>query len=85
MNQFYVSPNICSFFQPGVEFLGLLAGRNGIPVDPRKVDVINSWPRSKKLTIPRGFLGIVQYFNGIIKSFEELARSLKDLTRKQLE
>lgn len=36
-NKLYASPKKCFLFQEEVEFLGLIAGKNGIRVDPEKV------------------------------------------------
>lgn len=40
-HKLYVFPMKCWFFKEGVRFLGLLAGRDGIRVDPEKISVIH--------------------------------------------
>lgn len=64
-NQLFVSPKKCSLFQKEVEFLRLLVGKNGIKVDPAKVEIINNWPKPKSLTELRGFLSLVQFLDAL--------------------
>lgn len=81
-NSLYISPKKCEFFKEEVEFLGLLAGKRGIRVDPAKIEVINNWPKPENITELRGFLGLVQFFKRFIKNFSAKAKLLTDLTRK---
>ena len=41
-NELYVSPKKCEFFQTEIDFLGFLVGRDGIKVNPEKVDVLKT-------------------------------------------
>ena len=40
----YLKPSKCEWTRPEVEFLGHRIGRDGLTVDPHKVDAVNQWP-----------------------------------------
>lgn len=60
-NEIYVYPKKCKLFQEEVEFLGLLAGQNGIRVDPQKIEVIVNLPKPKDWTGLSGVLGLSHF------------------------
>jgi Reverse transcriptase (RNA-dependent DNA polymerase) len=60
-HELYVSPKKCLFMSTEMEFLGFIVGKNGLLVDPKKIEVIESWPRPSNITEVRSFLGIVQF------------------------
>ena len=82
-NELYVSPKKCEFFQTEIDFLGFLVGRDGIRVNPEKVDVLKTWPKPKSLTELRSFLGLLQFFRRFIPKFSGIAAPLTDLTKKE--
>ena len=47
---FYAKLEKCVFHQPQVEFLGYIISREGLPMDPKKIEVVISW---KRLSIVR--------------------------------
>lgn len=65
-----------------INFLGLVVGKNGIRVNPTKVEVLKSWPRPKSLTDVRSFIGSLQFLRRFIKNFSSLATPLINLTKK---
>ena len=42
-----LKPKKCTLFQVGVKFLGHSVGRDGISVDPDKIETIKKWPSPK--------------------------------------
>lgn len=46
--------------------MGLVVGRDGLRVHPRKVDFIWNWARPFKLTEARSFMGLVQFFRRFV-------------------
>lgn len=68
-NKLYVSPKKCKFMQTEIDFLGLIVGKNGVGVNPAKVEVLKSWPRPKSLTDVRSFIGLLQFFRRFIEKF----------------
>ena len=81
-HELYVSPKKCEFFKDEMDFLGLLIGTNGIKVNPKKVDILKTWPKPESVTDLRSFLGLLQFFRRFIPKFGEVAAPLTDLTKK---
>ena len=78
----YVSPKKCQFMQHETEFLGMLVGRDGIRVNPDKLQVVRDWPRPRSLTELRSFMGLLQFFRRFIRRFSHIAAPMTNLTKK---
>ena len=81
-HKLYVSSKKCEFMKAEINFLGLIVGKNGVRVDPKKVEVLKNWRKPKSLTEVRSFMGLLQFFRRFIKDFSKLAAPLTNLTRK---
>jgi len=78
--QLYCRQHKCHFNLPEVEFLGHIVGREGIKVDPRKVQIIKEWPTPKSKKDVRSFLGLANYFRRFIHAHSSICRPLHALT-----
>ncbi|GJY50962.1 retrotransposon protein, putative, ty3-gypsy subclass [Tanacetum coccineum] len=56
--------------------------RNGIIMDPSKVEAITKWPRPTTVTEVRSFLGLAGYYRRFVEGFSRLALPLTQLMRK---
>jgi hypothetical protein len=65
-----------------MEFIGFIVGKDGLRVDPKKIEVIKNWPRPANITEIRSFLGHVQFFRRFNSRFSEIAIPLTILTKK---
>ncbi len=81
-HKLYVSPKKCEFMKSEISFLGMIVGKGGTKVDPKKVEVLREWPTPKTLTDVRSFMGLLQFFRRFIKDFSKLATPLTNLTKK---
>ena len=72
----------CTFAQPKVEYLGHVVTRNGIEVDPKKVEAVKGFPQPTNLKTLRSFLGLASYYRRFIPNFSREARPLHSLTCK---
>jgi hypothetical protein len=45
----YVNLKKCLFFQTEVEFLGFILGKEGIHMDPKRVEAVTQWPQPKNI------------------------------------
>ncbi|WMV45746.1 hypothetical protein MTR67_039131 [Solanum verrucosum] len=55
----------------------------GIKVDPRKTDVVKSWPRPLSPTDIRSFLDLAGYYRRFVEGFSSITSPLTTLTQKK--
>jgi hypothetical protein len=72
----------CSFGAFEVEDLGHLVGKDGVRVDPRKIEAMQDWPHPKTLKILRRFLGLIGYYHKFVKNYGKIAAPLTALLKK---
>ena len=65
-----------------VQFLGHVISKEGIAVDPSKVEAVLQWERPKTATEIRSFVGLAGYYRRFIEGFSKIAGPLTQLTRK---
>ena len=53
-------------------------------VDPKKVEAVMSWDRSKSIFEVRSFLGLAGYYRRFIEDFSRIATPMTRLTRKEV-
>ena len=54
----------------------------GIQVDPKKIEAVQSWPRPSSATEIRSFLGLAGYYHCFVEGFSSIASPLTKLTQK---
>lgn len=74
----------CEFWLDHVIFLGHVASKDGISIDPTKVEATMKWPRSTNVTEVISFLGLAGYYQRFVNGFSNLAIPLMKLTRKNV-
>ena len=52
----------CEFWLNNVVFLGHVISKEGVLVDPQKIEVVVNWPRPTNVTRVRSFLGMAGYY-----------------------
>jgi hypothetical protein len=62
--------------------LGHIADKDGVRVDPKKIEAMQDWPRPKTLKILRGFLGFLGYYHKFVKNYEKIVAPLIALLKK---
>src|SRR5262249_13705359 len=83
-NQLYAKLSKCEFWLDKVGFLGHVISKEGIQVDPQKVEAVSNWPRPTNVTEIRSFLGMAGYYRRFVKDFSKISAPLTRLTRKQV-
>ena len=66
-----------------VQFLGHVISKDGVSVDPSKIEAVSKWPAPKNVTEVRSFLGLAGYYRRFVEGFAKLAAPLTALTRKE--
>ncbi len=69
----------CQLWRSEVEYLGFIAGKQGLRVNPRKLDSIKEFPVPEKVKDVQAFLGLVGYFRIFVTSFANRAEPLHHL------
>jgi hypothetical protein len=77
-----LNPSKCAFGVSRVTYLGHIISKNGIEVDPDKVQAARNFPVPKITTEVRAFHGLCNYFRRFIPNFAETAKVLTDLCKK---
>ncbi|KAJ9521984.1 hypothetical protein QJQ45_024869 [Haematococcus lacustris] len=83
-NQLYAKLSKCDFNRPELKFLGHIVGRQGIAVDPAKVQVIKEWPVPTSLKELQAFLGLANFFRRFIAGYSTIAAPLTHLTGEKV-
>jgi hypothetical protein len=78
----YVRQEKCSFGQLRVNYLGHVIDRDGVAVDPDKIQAMLAWSRPQTLKALWGFLGLTGYYRKFIQQYDIIARPLTQLLKK---
>ena len=77
-------PVKCTLFAPQVEYLGHICSREGVSLDPKKMDGIRKIPAESidSLTKVRSFLGLCGYYRRHVKDYHLMSEPLVELTKQ---
>jgi hypothetical protein len=81
-HQVFLKQSKCAFGASEVEYLGHLVGKDGVRVDPKKIEAMQDWPHPKTLKSLCGFLGLTGYYRKFLKNYGKIAAPLTDLLKK---
>ncbi|GJT70007.1 putative reverse transcriptase domain-containing protein [Tanacetum coccineum] len=82
--ELYAKFSKCDFWLSKVQFLGHVIHREGIHVDPTKIELIRDWASPKTPTKIRQFLGLAGYYRRFIEGFSKIAKPMTKLTQKSM-
>uniref|UniRef100_A0A2N9GE10 RNA-directed DNA polymerase n=1 Tax=Fagus sylvatica TaxID=28930 RepID=A0A2N9GE10_FAGSY len=78
----YAKLKKCEFWLNQVVFLGHVVSKDGITVDPSKIEAVVNWDRPTNVSEVRSFLGLAGYYRRFVEGFSRIAAPLTHLTRK---
>jgi hypothetical protein len=82
-NQLYDKVIKCSFYQNKIHYLGHIITKDGITVDPKKIEAIREWSTPKNVIELRSFMGLVGYYRSFIVGLSRIAHPITSLQRKE--
>ena len=59
-----------------------MISKDGISVDPKKIEAIVNWERPKTISEVRSFLGLASYYQRFIEGFSKISGPLTNFARK---
>ena len=74
----------CEFWLNQVVFLGHVISKDGITMDPNKIEAMVIWNRPTNVSEVRSFLGLVGYHKRFVEGFSRIASPLTQLTQKNV-
>ncbi|KAI3698239.1 hypothetical protein L6452_31352 [Arctium lappa] len=80
----YAKFSKCEFWLKEVQFLGHVVSKDGVMVDPAKIEAVMNWEPPKSPSEIRSFLGLAGYYRRFIQDFSKVASSLMMLTKKNV-
>ncbi|GKV43664.1 hypothetical protein SLEP1_g50928 [Rubroshorea leprosula] len=78
----YAKFDKCEFWLNHISFLGHIVSKDGISVDPSKVEAVVKWERPTSVTEVRSFLGLAGYYIRFVEGYSKISGPLTQLTRK---
>ena len=84
VNDLFVKPKKCRFRVTEVDFLRMIVSRNGIKMDPEKVNAILKWSELMNVKQVRAFLGLGNFYRRFIMDYAIISHPMVDLTRKDV-
>jgi hypothetical protein len=66
-HQIYAKINKCSFYQEQIHYLGHIISKEGIVVDPEKIEAIRGWPTPMNVSEIRSFMGLAGHYKRFIE------------------
>ena len=74
----------CEFWLRSVVFLGNVVSKEGIMVDPKKIEEVQDWVRPDSVTEIQSFLGLAGSYRRFVEGFSSIASPLSRLTQKEV-
>ena len=81
-HKLYAKFSKCEFWLSKVPFLGHILSRDGISVDPSKVQEVMDWKAPTSVHEVRSFLGLAGYYCRFIPDFSKIAKPMTRLLQK---
>ena len=81
-HKFYAKFSKCKFWLSKVPLLGHILSKNGISVDPSKVQEVMDWKALTSVHEVWSFLGLAGYYRRFILDFSKIAKPMTRLLQK---
>ena len=78
----YATLSKCDFDKDRIHYLGHIISKEGISVDPKKIEAIMNWPTPRNVIDVRSFMGLVRYYMRFIEGFSKVSHAITSLQKK---
>jgi hypothetical protein len=79
----YAKPEKCEFEETRVEYLGAMISSEGVEMDYKKTNDIESWPSPRSVKQIQEFLGLANYYRHFIPNFSKICCPIHNLLKKE--
>ena len=80
----YAKFSKCEFWLDSVSFLGHVVSKDGVMVDPSKIEAVKNWVRPTNVSEIRSFVRLASYYRRFVKGFSSIASQLTNLTKQNV-
>ena len=77
-----LQPKKCQFAAKKVQYLGHYFSKNGIEVNPSKIEAVKTYPVPKTRKQLKAYLGLTNYYRRFVKDYSKIAAPLNCLLKK---
>ena len=81
-NGLYAHLDKCRFSEDTVKYLSFILSKDGLKMDPSKVQTIQNWPEPRKVKDVQSFLGFANFYCCFISNYSDIVILLTQLTHK---
>ena len=81
-NGLYARPDKCRFSSDTIKYLSFILTKDGLKMDPSKVQTIQDWPEPWKVKDIQSFLGFANFYQCFISDYSDIVIPLTRLTCK---
>jgi hypothetical protein len=75
-HQIFLKQSKYDFGASKVEYLGHIVGKDGVRVDPNKIEAMKDWPHPRNLKSLRGFLSLTGYYHKFVNNYGKIVAPL---------
>jgi hypothetical protein len=83
-HRLYAKFSKCEFWLEKVSFLGHILSKDGVAVDPSKVQDVLEWKQPRNITDIQSFLGLAGYYRRFIENFSKIAKPMTELLKNRV-